>query len=169
MSSREPVPAFVALGANLGDPVAALARATAAVARLPQTRLVACSSLYLSAPVDAGGPDYFNAVIEISTALTAPHLLQLLQKIEQEAGRERPWPNAPRTLDLDLLLFGHASLDGPHLTVPHPRMLQRAFVLLPLAEIAPSWAQAAQAPGMAEQRIERIADPRWMPALAKPN
>jgi 2-amino-4-hydroxy-6-hydroxymethyldihydropteridine diphosphokinase len=83
------------------------------------------------------GSDYLNAVAEIQTSLNAPALLQCLQQLEQAAGRERPYPDAPRTLDLDLLLYGSASIQSADLTVPHPRMWQRAFVLVPLAEIAP--------------------------------
>ena len=89
-------------------------------------------------PGHAPGGDYINAVLEIDTRLPAPILLQHLQQIEQAAGRERPYVNAPRTLDLDLLLYGDGRIDSPQLTVPHPRMWQRAFVLLPLAEIAPA-------------------------------
>jgi 2-amino-4-hydroxy-6-hydroxymethyldihydropteridine diphosphokinase len=95
------------------------------------------SSFYRSAPVDSSGPDYINAVAEVATTLTAPHLLAALQAIEQAAGRERPYVNAPRTLDLDLLLFGSARVASVLLTVPHPRMWERAFVLRPLHELAP--------------------------------
>lgn len=153
---REPVDAFIALGANLGDPVQALTQAVAMVGCLPHTRVVRCSSFYRSAPVEATGPDYVNAVVAISTCLCAPDLLKQLQKVEQDAGRERSTRNAPRTLDLDILLFGSARINSPALTVPHPRMGQRAFVLLPLAEIAPEWAGMASNPTMAAQRIERI-------------
>lgn len=153
---REPVDAFIALGANLGDPVQALTQAVAMVGCLPHTRVVRCSSFYRSAPVEATGPDYVNAVVAVSTCLCAPDLLKQLQKVEQDAGRERSTRNAPRTLDLDILLFGSARINSPALTVPHPRMGQRAFVLLPLAEIAPEWAGMASNPTMAAQRIERI-------------
>ena len=156
MTPREPVTAYVALGANLGDPISALARAVSAINALPGTRLCRQSSLYCSAPVDTSGPDYVNAAVEILTAFSAPDLLIQLQKIEQSEGRERPWRNAPRTLDLDILLYGAATISSPALTVPHPRMLQRAFVLLPLAEIAPNWTVAAQSPAIITQRIDRI-------------
>ena len=156
MTPREPVTAYVALGANLGDPVSALARAVSAITALPGTRLCRQSSLYCSAPVDSSGPDYVNAAVEILTAFSAPDLLIQLQKIEQSEGRERPWRNAPRTLDLDILLYGAATISSPALTVPHPRMLQRAFVLLPLAEIAPNWTVAAQSLAIIAQRINRI-------------
>jgi 2-amino-4-hydroxy-6-hydroxymethyldihydropteridine diphosphokinase len=99
--------------------------------------LVRASRLFSSAPIESSGPDYVNAVAQISTALSAPSLLAELQTIELAAGRERPFRNAPRTLDLDVLLYGSAKINSPVLTVPHPRMYQRAFVLLPLAEVAP--------------------------------
>jgi 2-amino-4-hydroxy-6-hydroxymethyldihydropteridine diphosphokinase len=150
---REPVRAYIGLGANLGDPLAALQGALEAVAALPQTALLCSSRIYRSAPVDAGGPDYLNAVACVDTGLTAPDLLAHLQAIEQGAGRERPYRNAPRTLDLDLLLYGAARIDSPLLTVPHPRMGERAFVLLPLAEIAPDHVDPGDLARVAGQRI----------------
>jgi 2-amino-4-hydroxy-6-hydroxymethyldihydropteridine diphosphokinase len=116
-----------------------------AIGQLPLTQVTQSSSLYQTAPLDtdageesaAPGNDYVNAVVELETGLTAPDLLNHLQQIEQQAGRDRPYRNAPRTLDLDLLLYGSAHIESEHLTVPHPRMTQRAFVLVPLAEIAP--------------------------------
>ncbi|WP_291011527.1 2-amino-4-hydroxy-6-hydroxymethyldihydropteridine diphosphokinase [Hydrogenophaga sp.] len=134
---RDEVIAYVGLGANLGDSPQAVRDAIAALAATPGVSLVQASSLYRSAPVDATGPDYINAVACISTRLTAPALLHALQAIENTAGRERPYRNAPRTLDLDLLLYGDAGIASPDLTVPHPRMGERAFVLLPLREISP--------------------------------
>ena len=136
------VTAYIALGANLGDTQAALKQAMASIHALPQCSIQKISSLYKTAPLEtlhghSPGNDYINAVVEIETTLTAPTLLQHLQQIELNAGRERPHINAPRTLDLDLLLFGSGSIDSADLTVPHPRMWQRAFVLVPLAEIAP--------------------------------
>ena len=131
---------YVGLGANLGDPRAALEAAFAALAKLPATTLVARSSLYASAPVDADGPDFQNAVAALDTALDAPALLAALQAIELAHGRERPYRNAPRTLDLDLLLYGDQHISSAALTVPHPRMRARAFVLLPLVELAPDLA-----------------------------
>jgi 2-amino-4-hydroxy-6-hydroxymethyldihydropteridine diphosphokinase len=133
----EPVRAFVGLGANLGDARGTLEQALAALAALPQTRLVASSSVYRTAPVDATGPDFLNAVAELSTTLQPHALLQALLSIEQAHGRQRPYPNAPRTLDLDLLLHGQQVLNDPELTLPHPRAHLRAFVLQPLAELAP--------------------------------
>lgn len=150
---REPVTAFVGLGANLGDPRQAVQDALAALAGLPHTRLVAASRLYRSAPVEAGGPDFINAVAQLETRLSGPALLAALQGLEQAAGRERPYRNAPRTLDLDLLLYGDARIDSPALTVPHPRMRERAFVLLPLQELAPARVGAADLAAVAGQRI----------------
>lgn len=150
------VSAWIGLGANLGDARAALRGALQAMAVLPDTRLLAVSSLYRSAPVDALGPDYLNAVAELQTGLAPLDLLHALQAIEQAAGRERPYRNAPRTLDLDLLLYGEQRLDGAELTVPHPRMWQRAFVLLPLAELRPGWVTPAQLQAVAAQAIERL-------------
>lgn len=160
----DPIGAYIALGANLGDPVQALADACTAIAALPHTRITQRSSLYRSAPVEATGPDYVNAVIHISTQLPLYKLLEQLQNLEQLAGRDRSngaLHNAPRTLDLDILLYGDTTLNSPTLTVPHPRMRQRAFVLLPLAEIAPAWAALARTPAIAGQRIERLA-PKYL-------
>jgi len=150
---RAPVTAFVGLGANLGDAVAALRQALAGLAALPGTRLVRSSRLWRSAPVDAGGPDYVNAVAQLETTLDAPLLLRALQSLEQAAGRERPYRNAPRTLDLDLLLYGSARIASAALTVPHPRLRERAFVLLPLAELAPDLVAARDLAAVAGQRI----------------
>jgi 2-amino-4-hydroxy-6-hydroxymethyldihydropteridine diphosphokinase len=130
--------AFVGLGSNLGDRVAALDAALAAIAVLPATTLVARSSYYESAPFEASGGDYLNAVARLETALAPLALLRALQAIETAQGRERPFANAPRTLDLDLLLYGEVQLDSAEITLPHPRLHQRAFVLVPLAEIAPT-------------------------------
>ena len=144
---------FVGIGANLGDAVATVRAAFDALSELPGTRCVARSSLYRSAPVDAPGADYINAVAQLQTKMLPAALLKTLQAIEARFGRERPYRNAPRTLDLDLLLYGDRRIDTPLLTLPHPRMHERAFVLVPLAEIAPDLAQ----PIPADQRIERIA------------
>ena len=152
------VEVVLALGANLDDAVQSLRQAKAAMARLPATRVLRASSLYRTAPLDAGGPDFMNAVVKIETALPAPVLLQELQAIETQAGRQRPYRNAPRTLDLDILLYGSARIDSEKLVLPHPRMLQRAFVLVPLAEIAPELVTPAQLAAVADQRIERLPD-----------
>lgn len=159
MSAAAPVPAvraYVGLGANLGDPARAIDRAVDALAALPGTRLAGRSSLYRSAPVGAAGPDYLNAVVAIDTGLQAHALLAALQAIEQAAGRRRSYRNAPRTLDLDLLLFGDQRIDTPSLTVPHPRMGERAFVLAPLAEIAPGLVSPAQLAVVTSQVIVRL-------------
>lgn len=158
LARRSPVTAYVALGANLGDAQAALRRALADLARLPDTHRVASSRLYASAPVDAAGPDYLNAVAQLSTRLTAPALLRTLQTLEQAAGRQRPYRNAPRTLDLDLLLYGEGRIDSPGLTVPHPRMWQRAFVLRPLAELAPGKVPAGLLHAVRGQRCVALPD-----------
>lgn len=129
--------ATIGIGANLGAAAVQVKQAIAALASLPQTTIRACSSLYASAPVDATGDDYVNAVLRIDTGLSPAMLLSALQALELAAGRERPYQNAPRTLDLDLLLYGDDQINSATLTVPHPRMLQRAFVLLPLLEIDP--------------------------------
>jgi 2-amino-4-hydroxy-6-hydroxymethyldihydropteridine diphosphokinase len=126
---------------------------------MPGARLLQASSLYRSAPVDASGPDYINAVAMVATSLTAPDLLAALQAIEQAAGRERPFVNAPRTLDLDLLLYGGAQIASPDLTVPHPRMAERAFVLLPLQEIAPGLVQDEAIGAVSAQVVERLSPP----------
>ena len=129
--------AFIGLGSNLGDRVAELDRAFYEIARLPATTLIARSAYYQSAPLDAPGDDYVNAVAEVRTSLAPLDLLRALQGIEQAHGRDRPFPRAPRTLDLDLLLHGTGMLHTPELELPHPRLAERAFVLVPLAEIAP--------------------------------
>ena len=149
-AARAPVTAYVALGANLGDAPAAVRGAMQALHDAPGTRVSARSSLYRTAPIDAGGPDYVNAVVQLSTRLPAPGLLDLLQKIERAAGRERPYHHAPRTL------YGDARIDSPRLTVPHPRMGGRAFVLRPLAEIDASLVAPEALAAVAEQRIERM-------------
>jgi 2-amino-4-hydroxy-6-hydroxymethyldihydropteridine diphosphokinase len=131
------VSAYIGLGANLGNARANVEAALDRLAALPASRLSAKSSLYSSAPVDAGGDDYVNAVARIETGLTARELLRQLLDIERDFGRERPAPNAPRTLDLDLLLYGRERINEPDLVVPHPRMTGRAFVLIPLLQIDP--------------------------------
>ncbi len=130
--------AFVALGSNLNAPASQVKRAFQAIGNLPETRLIKQSSLYQSAPVGyANQPDFINAVAEISTQLPPDDLLDALLNIEHAAGRERPFANAPRVLDCDLLLYGDLVTHTEKLTLPHPRMHERGFVLLPLAEIAP--------------------------------
>ncbi|SDO25782.1 2-amino-4-hydroxy-6-hydroxymethyldihydropteridinediphosphokinase [Rhodoferax sp. OV413] len=153
---REPVTAYVALGANLGDAAQTVRNAMDAIHALPQTEVGQRSSLYLTTPIDSDGPDYVNAVVEVITSLCAPDLLEQLQKIEQSAGRKRPYRNAPRTLDLDILLFGSGQIHSPALTMPHPRMAQRAFVLRPLAEIAPALVTPKQLGAVRDQAIEKL-------------
>jgi 2-amino-4-hydroxy-6-hydroxymethyldihydropteridine diphosphokinase len=158
------VSAFVGLGANLDDPCAQVKRAFGELARLPQTALMAKSSLWRSAPVGyANQPQFVNAVAELETGLSADALLDELQKVESAHGRERTFPNAPRTLDLDLLLYGDEVRTSPRLTLPHPRMHERAFVLKPLIEIAPQAAipgrgsASADLQSLKDQACERIA------------
>jgi len=147
---------FVGLGANLGDPRATLVRALKELAALPQTRRVAVSPLYRSAPMEAQGPEFINAVVELITTLTPRELLLALQSIEQAHGRERPYRHAPRTLDLDLLLYGQRIIRDPDLVVPHPRLHERAFVLRPLADLAPDLAHPAL--GRLDRFRDRVAD-----------
>ncbi|NLF55738.1 MAG: 2-amino-4-hydroxy-6-hydroxymethyldihydropteridine diphosphokinase [Thauera phenolivorans] len=162
MSPRAPVRAYVAFGANLGDPRKAFALACARLAALPRTGIVARSSLYRSAPVGVEDqPDYINAVIALDTALAPRALLEALLSIEAEGGRTRDFHRAPRTMDLDLLLHDDIVLDEPGLQLPHPRMHERAFVLQPLAEIAPTatipghGSVQSLLAGVADQSIER--------------
>ena len=153
---REPLIATIGLGANLGDARQAVQEAMQTIAAFDYCQLHVASPLYRSVPVDSSGPDYFNAVLQISTRLSAPDLLARLHQLERGAGRERPYRNAPRTLDLDILLYGTARIDSPTLTVPHPRMRQRAFVLRPLADIAPALVSAQELQTVSEQVIEKI-------------
>ncbi|MFC4932481.1 2-amino-4-hydroxy-6-hydroxymethyldihydropteridine diphosphokinase [Massilia sp. GCM10023247] len=158
--------AFVGIGANLGDARANVRDALALMAAQPGCRLTASSSLWRTAPIDSSGDDYINAVARLDTSLDAHALLGLLQAIELQHGRERPYRNAPRTLDLDLLLYGaescDATIDTPELVVPHPRMHERAFVLAPLLEIAPGAVipglgpAAGFLPAVADQAIARL-------------
>ncbi len=151
-----PVRAYVGVGANLGDAAAAVERAIDALYKLPHTQGAARSSLYRSAPVDAVGADFVNAVVALDTGLTAAALLDALQQLELAAGRERPYHHAPRTLDLDILLYGNESIHTATLTVPHPRMRARAFVLVQLAQIAPHLVTPAQLSAVTSQVIARM-------------
>ncbi|MCL2644347.1 MAG: 2-amino-4-hydroxy-6-hydroxymethyldihydropteridine diphosphokinase, partial [Betaproteobacteria bacterium] len=132
--------AFIGFGANLGDPFATLPHVLKTLANLPETQLAACSSYYRSAPSGVSGPqpDYINAVIALDTGLSPQALLDALLRLESACGRCRAAALAPRPLDLDLLLYSETVMQTPTLTLPHPRLHQRAFVLLPLAEIAPT-------------------------------
>jgi 2-amino-4-hydroxy-6-hydroxymethyldihydropteridine diphosphokinase len=136
-AALSPVTAYIGVGANLGFARDSVLNALADLERLPQTEFVAASSLYQSPSMGAEGPDYVNAVAEISTRLSADDLLFALLAIEKQHGRVRTTKNAPRTLDLDLLLYGDAIIQSPTLAVPHPRLTERAFVLKPLIELAP--------------------------------
>jgi 2-amino-4-hydroxy-6-hydroxymethyldihydropteridine diphosphokinase len=147
--------AYIGLGANLGDARATLQAALQALAGLPGCQLLQVSAVYRSAPVDASGPDFLNAVAALHTTLAPLLLLDALQAIELQFGRLRPYANAPRTLDLDLLLLGDLQLQTPRLILPHPRLHQRAFVLLPLLQIT----SGLSAPGLGA-----LAD--WLPATA---
>jgi len=162
MMPPETIPAWLGLGANLGDAITALGQALEQLHALPGVRVQRTSSLYRSAPIDASGPDYFNAVTQISTTLAPQALLEALQALEQAAGRQRPYRNAPRTLDLDILWFGQQHIATATLTVPHPRLYERAFVLLPLSELVPERITTAQLQRVQNQRIERIEHAGWM-------
>ena len=154
--------AYLGLGANLGDARQTLKDAVVCLAQHAGLTVVAKSGFYRSAPVDAGGDDYMNAVVAIETSLAAARLLALCHAIEHHFGRERPFRNAPRTLDLDILLYGEDIIDTAELNVPHPRMTQRAFVLVPLVEVSPDIVipgvgRAADfVAAVADQRIERV-------------
>ena len=137
LPESRPVRAFIGLGGNLDNPAARIRRAFAALGQLPGTRLVAHSSLYRTAPVGyLDQPDFINAVALLETSIAPLPLLDAMLHLELDAGRERSFRNAPRTLDLDLLLYGQQTLTDSRLILPHPRMANRAFVLIPLAEIA---------------------------------
>jgi len=154
--------AYLGLGANLGDARQTLKDAVVCLAQQHTITVLAKSSLYRTAPIDAGGDDYFNCVVKIDTTLPVRHLLALCHKIEHQFGRERPFRNAPRTLDLDILLYGDQSIDEADLIVPHPRLVERAFALVPLVEIdaglvIPRHGRAdALLDGVRGQRIEKI-------------
>ena len=156
--------AYVALGANLADPVEQLRGALVALSRLAESCLLRASSLYRTAPVGIHGqPDFINAVAALETSLSPQDLLSALFVIEAQFGRRRDFFRAPRTLDLDLLLFDDLILDSPALQLPHPRMHLRAFVVAPLLEIAPDCripgrgSAAAWLPAVSMQAIERLA------------
>jgi 2-amino-4-hydroxy-6-hydroxymethyldihydropteridine diphosphokinase len=159
--------AYIGLGANLGDARRTLEAAIDDLARLPHSRLAARSSFYASAPVDADGPDYLNAVVALDTSLDPATLLATCLSIEAVHGRERPYAHAPRTLDLDLLLVGDVVIDTPTLTLPHPRMHQRAFVLAPLVEIAPDTVIPGR--GRARDHLETVGAQRCSRIVEKPH
>lgn len=148
--------AFVALGANLGDAQATVVQAIDELSRLPNTRLFMTSSLYCTAPFEASGPDFINAVVALWTRLDAGELLLQLQHLENRMGRERPFKNAPRTLDLDILLYGDSTINTARLQIPHPRMWERAFVLVPLSEIAPERVSSDHLFALQSQQVRRL-------------
>ena len=155
--------AFIGLGSNLDDPSAQVEEALGELSTVPNTRLLRSSSLYRTQPIGyAAQPCFVNAVAEVETALSAQALLGELQRIEERHGRRRIIPGGPRTLDLDLLLFDELLLEQPGLTIPHPRMHERAFVLAPLHEISPGLAIPGKGrvadllAGCSNQGIERI-------------
>ena len=156
MADLHPVKSYIGIGANLGDAKAHVLNGIMQLGRLPKTSIIAQSSLFRTAPIDSSGDDYINAVVSLDTVLTPHALLQALQDIEQRFGRERPYPNAPRTLDLDLLLYGAMTIADAILTVPHPRMIQRAFVLIPLLQIDPFITIPGHGP--AHQFMPQVAD-----------
>jgi 2-amino-4-hydroxy-6-hydroxymethyldihydropteridine diphosphokinase len=162
MTDRQIV-AYIGIGSNLGDAADNVRNALLELAKLPSSTLTGQSSLFRTAPIDADGDDYVNAVARISTNLSAEELLQALLQLEQNFGRERSYLNAPRTLDLDVLLYGDQIIATPTLTVPHPRMTTRAFVLIPLLQIDPfihiPGLAAAHLflPDVATQAIQKIA------------
>jgi 2-amino-4-hydroxy-6-hydroxymethyldihydropteridine diphosphokinase len=154
--ARELVNVYAGLGANLGHASQSIDSAILALGKLPETLLVGRSSFYQSAPFQADGPDYTNAVVHLRTRLNAIDLLRAFQRVEDLAGRERPYRNAPRTLDIDLLLYGNGNIQSPELQVPHPRMHERAFVLLPLSELAPELVTTDELRGVQDQVVNRL-------------
>ena len=158
--------AYVALGANLVAPVAQIRAAIEALTRLPESQLLRASSLYRTAPVGIHGqPDFINAVAALETRLAPQALLTCLFEVEAQFGRRRDFYHAPRTLDLDLLLYDEQVIDSPTLKLPHPRLHLRAFVLAPLVEIAPDCRipgrgrAAAWLPAVSMQIVERLESP----------
>ena len=154
--ARELVNVYAGLGANLGHARQSIDSAILALGKLPETLLVGRSSFYQSAPFQADGPDYTNAVVHLRTRLNAIDLLRAFQSVEDLAGRERPYRNAPRTLDIDLLLYGDGNIQSPELQVPHPRMHERAFVLLPLSELAPELVTTDELRRVQDQVVNRL-------------
>ena len=154
--------AFIGFGGNVGDTRQLITDAIVCLAQRCELQILAKSCFYQSAPLEATGGDYINAVIEIETQLSPYGLLHVCQAVEQEFGRERPYANAPRTIDLDILSFEGVSQTDTELTIPHPRIIERSFVLLPLLEIAPDFflpnlgELKAYLPNVADQRIEKL-------------
>ncbi|MGI4860302.1 MAG: 2-amino-4-hydroxy-6-hydroxymethyldihydropteridine diphosphokinase [Janthinobacterium lividum] len=155
--------AYLGLGANLGDARQCLKDAVVSLAQRPGIIVLAKSSLYRTAPIDAEGDDFYNCVVAVGTLLPARQLLDLCLGVEHEFGRERPYRNAPRTLDIDILLYGDERIDEAHLTIPHPRLTERAFALVPLLELdadvmIPGMGRASRfVAAVADQPIETVA------------
>lgn len=153
---------YLGLGANLGNASATVVAAFADLRQLPGTHGHRCSALFRSDPVDADGPGYINAVACFETAMSPHSVLAAIQRIEDRHGRQRSYRNAPRTLDLDLLLHGQVSLSTPELTIPHPRLHERAFVLVPLFSLEPSLVVPDHGPirsmlaAVSDQVVERL-------------
>ena len=150
---RDWVRAFIGLGANAGDPLTQIEQAMAALMSLPATVGLQRSRLYRTAPWQAQGPDFINAMVQLETQLSAPELWVQMQRIEQAAGRIRPFHHAPRTLDLDLIFYGQAVIHSAALVLPHPRWRERAFVLRPLSDLAPERILASDWAAVAGQTI----------------
>lgn len=155
---REPVSAYVALGGNLGDAASTLRQALVDIAALPHTQMRQTSPFLSSAPLDANGPTYVNAVAHIQTRLNAVQLLEALQGLENAAGRTRDYLHSPRTLDLDLLFYGEAQMQCAYLSLPHPRWAQRAFVLRPLEVICPEKVTTQMLAAVAHQAYAWLKD-----------
>jgi 2-amino-4-hydroxy-6-hydroxymethyldihydropteridine diphosphokinase len=154
---RDWVRAFIGLGANAGDPQAQIEQAFEALLKLPATVGLQRSRLYRTAPWQAHGPDFINAMAQVDTQLSAPDLWGHMQRIEQAAGRVRPYHHAPRTLDLDLIFYGQAVMNSPALVLPHPRWRERAFVLQPLSDLAPARILASDWAAVAGQAVTPLA------------
>ncbi|MBU3542754.1 MAG: 2-amino-4-hydroxy-6-hydroxymethyldihydropteridine diphosphokinase [Burkholderiaceae bacterium] len=154
--------AYIGLGGNIGDTKQLIKDAIMCFAQRRELKVLTRSCMYQSAPIGCDGQDFINAVISLETELTPHQLLTVCQQVENDFGRERPFLNAPRTLDLDLLAYDQVILDDEQLQVPHPRMVERAFVLLPLLEIEPNLSLprfgklADYLPHLQNQRIEKI-------------
>jgi 2-amino-4-hydroxy-6-hydroxymethyldihydropteridine diphosphokinase len=153
MKVEPTIDAYIALGANLGEPVVTLHAALKQLVNTPGILACEASPFYRSAPVDAFGPDFVNAVARLQTTLAPLQLLDVLQALEQKHGRQRLYRNAPRRLDLDLLLYGETVMHSERIVLPHPRMHERAFVLLPLYDLAP-WLALEQ--GTLEQLLQKL-------------
>jgi 2-amino-4-hydroxy-6-hydroxymethyldihydropteridine diphosphokinase len=154
--------AFIGLGGNIGDTKQLIKDAIVCLAQHPELRILTRSCMYQSAPVDAEGDDYINAVISLETQISPEELLRICQQVELSFGRERPYLNAPRTLDLDVLAYDQIAINNDALTIPHPRMIERSFVLCPLLEIAPDidlpgfGKLTKYIPNVKHQRIEKV-------------